>query len=45
MDIANITSTMKQKIIFDTKNCIENSEGFDGLLYKIGDGRCALTRV
>lgn len=45
MDIANITSTMRQKIIFDTKNCIENTEGFDGLLYKIGDGRCALTRV
>lgn len=38
MDIANITSIMRQKIIFDTKNCIENSDDFDGLLYKIGDG-------
>lgn len=45
MDMANITSFMKQKVIFDTKNCIKNSNGFDGLLYKIGDGSCALTGV
>jgi UDP-N-acetyl-D-mannosaminuronic acid dehydrogenase len=43
MDIGEITSTMKHKIIFDTKNCIENSDSFDGLLYKIGDGNNAIT--